>query len=118
MRQTACPHATLYLEAVACVANTIKKIRGVAGGSTKFHDRKGDEAYAVAAPHPLRVHVNLGLLTTAQIERLRETGGLKRRAEKKPWHREQSSSFGFYGSARHPHSEGGHRCRWGVKVTS
>jgi hypothetical protein len=42
-----------------------KKSRGVTAESTKFGDRKGNEAYVGATSHPLLVLVKLGLLSAA-----------------------------------------------------
>jgi hypothetical protein len=42
-----------------------QKSRGVAGESTKFHDRKGNEADVGATPHLLRVLLELAFLSTA-----------------------------------------------------
>jgi hypothetical protein len=43
--------------------------RGVAAESTKFRDHNGNEAGVGANPHPLRVLLELGLLTTAYNNR-------------------------------------------------
>jgi hypothetical protein len=51
-----------------------QKIRGVmAAESIKFHSRKGNEADVMASPHPLRVLLELGLLSTAYSD-LRRRG--------------------------------------------
>jgi hypothetical protein len=100
------------LEAVPCLANSVKEAVACplrAPNSVTANGMKMISRRLLTPPSTFQTWSS-----QHDLKRLQETGDYSRRTNRKPRHQPQVLSRGCRGSARHPHPQGGRRCRWGV----